>query len=164
MPLSIIKLSRHHKIADFETTTPALTDYLKEKAGQHVRKSISQVYVIVADDDPTKVLGYFSITPRAPVPTVELPSEYQKRLPHTVPAYTLGRLAVATGFQRQGIGEAMLVHAMELVLKAAKSVGGWGMFVDAKDEDAAAYYRQFGFKPLPSNPLTLFKTVDELAR
>lgn len=164
MQLSITKLSPHHNIADFETTDAKLTAYLKENARQHVRKSISQVYVIAADENPTKVLGYFSITPRAPVATVVLPMEYQKRLPHTVPAYTLGRLAVATGFQRQGIGEAMLVHAMELVLQAARSVGGWGMFVDAKDQDAAEYYRQFDFKPLPSDPLTLFKTVEELER
>jgi ribosomal protein S18 acetylase RimI-like enzyme len=162
MQYSITKLSPQHELADFETTSPKLTDYLKKTAGQHMRKSISQVYVATDDDNPHKVLGYCSITPRAPVPTSELPLEFQRRLPHNVPAYTLGRLAVATHSQRQGIGELLLLHAMALIRQAAASVGGWGMFVDAEDEKAAIYYRQFGFTPLPSNPLILFMPVSDL--
>jgi len=29
-------------------------------------------------------------------------------------------------------------------------------FVDAKDAEAAVYYKQFGFIPLPDNPFELF--------
>lgn len=34
-------------------------------------------------------------------------------------------------------------------------VGVHALFVDAKDTRAAAFYRKYGFRPLPSNPLTL---------
>lgn len=49
----------------------------------------------------------------------------------------------------------LLVDAMSRARHASKSVGGWGLFVDAKDEEAAAFYRKYGFMVLPSNPLIL---------
>jgi hypothetical protein len=34
-------------------------------------------------------------------------------------------------------------------------VGVHARFVDAKDDQAAAFYRKYGFRPLPTDPLTL---------
>jgi len=36
------------------------------------------------------------------------------------------------------------------------------LFVDAKDDEAKAYYEQFGFIPLPDNPLQLFLPVQTI--
>ena len=36
--------------------------------------------------------------------------------------------------------------------------------VDAKDEKAASYYRQFGFLASPSNPLQLFLLTETLLK
>jgi hypothetical protein len=38
-------------------------------------------------------------------------------------------------------------------------LGVIGFFVDAKNNVAAAYYRQFGFIPLPDNALELFLPI-----
>jgi hypothetical protein len=45
---------------------------------------------------------------------------------------------------------------MKKFVEVFDSVGGIGLFVDAKDDAATAYYEQFGFVPLPDNPLQLF--------
>jgi hypothetical protein len=34
-------------------------------------------------------------------------------------------------------------------------VGVHALFVDAKDKPAAGFYRKYGFRPLPSDPLRL---------
>ena len=37
-------------------------------------------------------------------------------------------------------------------------------FVDAKDDVAATYYRQFGFIPLPDDPLELFLPIGTIRK
>ena len=54
------------------------------------------------------------------------------------------------------------MNAMDRVREAADAVGGYALFVDAKDDDAAAFYKQYGFVPCPSAPLLLVMMVSEL--
>ena len=85
-------------------------------------------------------------------------------LPRDISAVRLGRLAVCKTHQRQGIGKILLVAAMGKVVEIFNVVGGIGLFVDAKDENARCYYEQFGFVPIPSKELELFlpmRTIQE---
>ena len=45
---------------------------------------------------------------------------------------------------------------MDRVLRVAEHLGIIGFFVDAKHEEAANFYRRFGFLSLPDNALELF--------
>jgi hypothetical protein len=45
---------------------------------------------------------------------------------------------------------------MKKVVEVFESAGGIGLFVDAKDEAAKAYYERFGFVALPENLMQLF--------
>ncbi len=56
----------------------------------------------------------------------------------------------------------LLSCAFQMVERAEKIAGGVGLFVDAKDEQAAAYYSQFGFVPLDGAPLTLFLPIQTI--
>ena len=51
--------------------------------------------------------------------------------------------------QGRGVGRALLVDALLRVATAAEQVGCYGVTVDAKDDTAVAFYRRFGFDPLP---------------
>jgi hypothetical protein len=46
--------------------------------------------------------------------------------------------------------------AARKVLDLVERAGGIGLFVDAKDEPAARFYRGFGFVTMPDAPLQLF--------
>jgi hypothetical protein len=48
-----------------------------------------------------------------------------------------------------------MVDAMRRALLVSEQVGIMGFFVDAKDQAASRYYQQYGFLPLPDNPLKL---------
>jgi hypothetical protein len=50
----------------------------------------------------------------------------------------------------------LLVDAMIRAQRIYSEAGGIGLFVDAVDEQAADYYRRFGFDASPDNPLLLF--------
>jgi ribosomal protein S18 acetylase RimI-like enzyme len=93
-----------------------------------------------------------------------LPQKYAKKYPSRAPAAKLARLAVAKKYQRQGLGSHMMVNAIERVLKVSEHLGIIGFFVDAKNKQAGAYYEQFGFIPLPDNPLELFLPLSTLKK
>jgi predicted GNAT family N-acyltransferase len=89
------------------------------------------------------------------IPKQELPLQMAKRLPREIPGFTLARLAISQKAKKQGHGEYLLVHAIDRVARVVDEVGGVAMFVDAKSEDVAQFYKKYGFVPFPDNPLIL---------
>ena len=79
-----------------------------------------------------------------------------KRLPRypTLPAVRIGRLAVDLRYRGRGLGGAMLADAASRALQSPPAV--FALLVDAKNDDAVAFYRRYGFRPLTSQSRTLF--------
>lgn len=150
-------LSRAHDRAGFDCGSEPLNTYLKQTARQHTERGISRTFVLVEETvgEPKAIAGYFTLN-ICQLRAEQLPSEIAHRLPREVAGVKLGRLAVAKQQQRQGLGKVLLIAAMKKFIEVFESVGGIGLFVDAKDDDAKAYYERFGFVSLPDNPLLLF--------
>lgn len=87
--------------------------------------------------------------------TEDLPEDLVRKLPRKIPGIRLGRLAVDRSVQGQGLGEHLLMDAIERSRRVLEHVGVHALFVDAKDERAAAFYRKYGFRPLPTDRLRL---------
>jgi GNAT superfamily N-acetyltransferase len=69
----------------------------------------------------------------------------RRRLPRypILPAVLIGRLAVDTRYQGRQIGSALIIDALRRSARAAPA--SFGLIVDAKDDQAAAFYRRHGF-------------------
>lgn len=161
--LKIEELSRKHNRAQFDCGAPALNQYLKKTARQHIVKGISKTFVLVSDTAPTEILGFFTLA-FCEVQANDLPTKWAKKYPKQVPAAKLARLAISQKRQRQGLGSLMMINAIERTILVSQNVGIIGFFVDAKDEKAKAYYDQFGFISLPDHPLTLFIPLKNLEK
>lgn len=156
---SVIALEALHDVLAFDCGIPALTAWLQTMARQHQKKSISRTYVLVDDAQPRRILGYYALAIRSMTPSGDLPAAMAKRLPREVPGITLARLAVGLAEQGKGHGEMLLVDAMKRVRSVVAEVGGYAVFVDAKDGDGAAFYHKYGFIPFESDPLILFMPI-----
>jgi len=66
----------------------------------------------------------------------------------------MGRMAVDHCFQRRGLGELMLMNAVHRTIQDAAAA--FALLVDAKNDQAAAFYRRYGFRPVMDRPRTLF--------
>jgi GNAT superfamily N-acetyltransferase len=128
---------------------------LQQVARQHQEKGLSKTFVAIREDQPARICGYFALT-LAELENHHLPEAWRKKFPRRIPGVRLGRLAVDVVFQGKGLGELLLVDALTRARRIHVEAGGMGLFVDAVDERAAAYYRRFGFEPSPDNPLLLF--------
>ena len=146
-------LGAAHNRKGFSCGVAALDRYFHELASQDIRRRISNCFVACAAD--RMVAAYYTFAATS-FPLSDLPPDETKRLPRypTVPAVRIGRLAVDQRFQGRGLGAALLADAAARALKA--DAAAFTLLVDAKNDQAVAFYQRFGFRILASQPRTLF--------
>ena len=159
--LRIELLSKSHDRQAFDCGQSALNHYLQQTARQHIEKGIARTFVLVNENLPEEIIGFFTLL-WCELHTDYLPPVWSKKYPSKVPIVKLGRLAVSRRYQNQGMGEIMMVEAMKKTLTIAENAGIVGFFVDAKDEVAKHYYQRFGFQSLPDRPLEMYLLVSPL--
>ena len=80
-----------------------------------------------------------------------------------IPAVLLARLALHQDLHGSGRGGVLLADALGRALEASRTVAARLVVVDAIDEDAAAFYRHFGFKNTPVSGRLVIKMSDVAA-
>ena len=153
--MQLLPLTGSHDRQEFDCGRQELNDWLRQVARQHQEKGLSRTFVATLDEAPNSICGYYALT-LAELENRNLPEAWRKKLPRRIPGVKLGRLAVDKEFQGKGLGELLLVDALTRVQRIYQEAGGIGLFVDAIDEQAAGYYKRFGFEVMPDNPLLLF--------
>lgn len=115
-------------------------------------------YCVALAAGSNTVAGYYTLS-AASIAFDDLDGDLAKRLPRypVIPAARIGRLAIGRVHQRQGLGGAMLFDAVERALRSDAAI--FAVLVDAKDENASAFYRHHGFTPFSGRPLTLYLPV-----
>jgi len=157
--MQIQALAGNHNRQAFDSGRQELNDWLKKIARQHQEKSLSKTYIATDDDNSGVILAYYALT-LSEVDNAHLPESHRKSFPRRIPAVKLGRLAVDKDYQGKKLGELLLVDALMRTRRIYIEAGGIGLFVDALDLHAAAYYRRFGFDAPPDHPLMLFLPVN----
>jgi len=108
------------------------------------------------------VIGYYSLSAGS-LDATTLPEAFRRRLPrYPVPVVLLGPLAVAESNQGMGLGSILLADALQRIAQASQVMAVYAVVVDALNDQAAKFYRQFGFISLPSQPLKLFLPMDSV--
>jgi GNAT superfamily N-acetyltransferase len=157
-------LAKSHDRSRFTCGEPALDEYLARFARQNHESGVAKTFVAVAGDHPRQVLGYYSISAGA-IDRDNLPAHAAKRFPSfPVPVARLARLAVDQGFQKHGLGEDLLMDALNRVLRASADIGIVAVLLDAKHEKAKRFYARYEFEGLPDQPLTLWLPMAAIAK
>ncbi len=168
--MRVLALTGSHDRNGFDCGVEALNLWLRQTALQHQAKGISRTFVAVPLDAKeteayrvagypdiveNSILGYYALA-SAFILAGELPAELAKRYPRQVPVTRLGRLATRNDLQGQGLGRLLLADAVTRSRNAALSVGSAGIFVDAKSDAAARFYKQYGLTHCKDDPLKLY--------
>ncbi|NCA87506.1 MAG: GNAT family N-acetyltransferase [Gammaproteobacteria bacterium] len=138
-----------------------LDRYFREQVTQDIRRRVSNCFVLL--DPENKIAGYYTFA-AASIPLLDLPDSLARRLPRypSLPAGLIGRLAIDSRYQRQGWGALLVVDAVARALRAEPAI--YALIVDAKDDQAIAFYRRLGFHRLASQAKRLFIPVSEMAK
>lgn len=153
-----------YDLTAFDCGEPTLNTFLSEHlARQHAGRFL-RGYLLITSGERPKVLGYYTLSGSC-FEKATFPSKTQQRkLPYAnVPSITLGRLAVDKQIQGQEWGTTLVSHAMRVVWRASQAVGIHGIFVDALNEGAKAFWVKLGFIPLVGeNANSLFYPVKSI--
>ncbi|WP_035383991.1 GNAT family N-acetyltransferase [Ferriphaselus sp. R-1] len=139
-------LSAAHRLDSFSCGKLALDDWLVRHARQAQATGSAKTFVIAVGDE---VVAYFSLTV-GQIDSLEAPERIRKGMGHyPIPVVLLARLAVSTAHQGQGIGIGLLQDAIRRTLVIAEQAGIRAMLTHPIDQQAAEFYRRFGFEPSP---------------
>ncbi len=156
--LKIEKLAKAHHRKFFDCGSESLNRFIQNQARQQADRGLSRTFVLIEDSHPKTIMGYFTLTICEVIPD-DIPDPRLQRYPHPMPAAKLARLAIALKHQKQGRGKILMIEALRRTMAISEQAGLIGIFVDAKDEWAAAYYQQYQFIPHKNNPLLLFLPI-----
>lgn len=161
-------LAAAHDLGRFDCGKDVLNDWLCSKAAKSEGRS-ARCYVVC---EGRAVVGFCCLAAgavmhdaagRAPR-AQRVPRALRANLPNPTPVLVLGRLAVDKAHQGLGMGKGLLKDALARALAASRSIGARAVIVHALDDEAAAFYASFGFRPFPGEPRTLFIAMETVAR
>jgi ribosomal protein S18 acetylase RimI-like enzyme len=156
-------LGAKHDRAAFSCSNQQLDMYVQKQAGQDLKKRAAVPFVITPDHKT--IAGFYTLSQYA-LDLGELPEAIRRRMPRypMVSATLLGRLAVSERFRGQRLGEMLLMDALHRALQSSKQIASAAVVVDAKDDQAVAFYSKYGFIELPKIERRLFLPMGTIAQ
>jgi GNAT superfamily N-acetyltransferase len=145
---------RRHHVADFDCGQPSLDRWLRAYAGQSQRRDVARTFV--AANAELRVAGYYTLVAgqvEHAAASVHVRAGASRHFP--IPICIIARLAVHRSWQGHGLGSDLLRDGLRRTLAAAEQIGIRAVLVDAIDQDAAAFYRQYGFESAAESRTTL---------
>lgn len=153
-------LTTAHKVASFACGKPVLDRWLQTRALANQEKGFTVVMVV---QEAGRVVGYYGLAPTAVLPAILPRSIRTGQPPGPVPCLLLGQLATDLAWAGRGLGTALLAHALRRCVAGAALVGGRAVVVNALDEEAAQFWRRWGFVASRDNSLVLFRSMQDVA-
>src|SRR5271166_351183 len=132
-------LAEHHNRSGFSCGIERLDRYLQIHAGQDIRRKVAATFVMTVQEDPATVIGYYSLSSTGIDPG-ELETSVRKKLPPypLIPATLIGRLARDERYKGSGVGEHLLVDALNRSFEHSREIASFAVIVDAINERAHA--------------------------
>jgi predicted GNAT family N-acyltransferase len=142
-------LGSDHDRVDFCCGVPDLDDYLQRQAGQDLKRKLATVFILT--DDTRTVAGFYTLSAHSTLAS-NLPQQLAKGLPRfPLPMTLLGRMAVNKSLHGLGLGQFLLLDALDRARRGSHQVASWGVVVDAK-AGARSFYLKHGFSPTLDRP------------
>ena len=177
MSLTLAPLATHHRLDGFDCGKPALNVWLLRHAAQAQGSGSARTFVALDSqhDDPPdrrpdlqldrpRVAGYFSLT-GGQVDAADASDRVRLRLGgYPIPVVILARLAVSVPDQGRGIGARLLREAIARTLQLAEIVGVRALLTHPLDDEAARFYRRFGFEASPIREQQLLLLLKDARR
>jgi GNAT superfamily N-acetyltransferase len=158
-------LNKKHNRTNFDCEKEILNNYLKNQAGQDIKRKLSTCFVL-SELKTNNIQGFYTLS-NSSIPLNSFSEKIQKKLPKSytsIPTTLLGRLAVDKKYKGNGIGKILLIDALKKSYYNSQLIASFALVVDPIDEDAENFYKKFDFIKLPDSGKMFIttKTLSEL--
>ena len=149
--MRIERIRPQHVLKDFDCGVKELNEWLFKHAIENEKRDLSRTFVLLNDSD--EVIGFYSLT-MGGVSVERLPKKLARGLPKfDIGMVLLGRLAISSRVQRQGLGRDLMVDAILHASIAGDNAAARFISVDPIDESARGFYAAFGFQNIEGDEL-----------
>jgi GNAT superfamily N-acetyltransferase len=152
-------LRKNHKRENFDCGDENLNQFLKKYARQNQEKGFGRTFVAALPNE-NEVLGYYTLS--AGSVSFDIVPDKVPRYP--IPTAHLGRLATDLQMRGQGLGELLLIDALERALLVAEKVGIYAVELFASTDLAKNFYLKYGFISLQDDDKHLYLPIETLKR
>ena len=132
----------------FVSHSEAMNQWLRQWALHNEEEGYSRTYATFCLTTG-KLAGYYTLSNFA-IMTRDLPASFQKKAPPAIPCMLLGRLAVDTNYEGQGLGRALVINAIRQTLKVSETSGIWGLVVHPLTPSLIRFYSNLNFQLSPN--------------
>jgi GNAT superfamily N-acetyltransferase len=147
----------------FDCGTPALNEWLRVYAWSNHNSGSARVYVSI-DTGASLIAGFYCLSAGA-VELADVPKRVAKGLAHhPIPVVLIGRLGVDRRYANQGIGRFLIQDAFQHIIQTADIIGTRAVMVQAKNPEAAEFYRRLGFQASDTDPMLFFHLVKDVRK
>ena len=168
MELIFEKLDKtKHDRANFDCGVPVLNSFIQTRANKEMKQNLSSTVVAIPsssnDLEFKPIAGYYTLS-MSSLAFDTVPDSLKYHVPPTYPIPTarIGRLARDKRYP--GIGGLILRDALFRILEQTKTIGVYGIQVDAKDAVAKKFYQKYGFIELLDAQEQLFLPIKTVQR
>jgi predicted N-acetyltransferase YhbS len=151
-------LTAAHHLDDFDCDIDSLNRWLYQSARVAAGSGTAATYVLCRGE---RVVGYYALAMSA-VEHERAPSRLRRGMPDPVPVVLLARLALDRSEHGHSLGGHLLVDALSRSVRGGREFGARAVVVDAISDEAANFYRHFGFQEL--NYRRLWRRLSDIAR
>lgn len=149
-----------HDRSRFDCGVEPLNNYLKVMASQQAKKDNTRTFVLEDSNNTSYIIGFYTLT-MTPIDLTALPAKLQKKHQSSSSGGLIARLAIDKRYKGQGLGEWLLIDALQKLLIASDSVAFPVVIVDAKD-GAKQFYERYGFQAFQHSENKLFITIADV--
>lgn len=155
MKIQALDKNKHNR-KQFDCGVEALNQYLKQTARQHDDIDLSRCFVLTSESNDKVILGFYSLSV-CYIRWDELPEKQQKKYPKNgISGALIARLAMNKEDQKKGYGAFLLIDAITKIITSGTDVPHPVIIVDAKDDQAKAFYLTFGFEEIAPSSQRLY--------
>jgi GNAT superfamily N-acetyltransferase len=147
----IERIRPQHVLKDFDCGVKELNEWLFKHAIENDKRDLSRTFVLLNDSD--EVVGFYSLTVGG-VNVERLPEKLARGLPKfDIGMVLLGRLAISSRVQAQGLGRDLMVDAILHASVAGDNAAARFICVDPINQSARGFYSTFGFEDIGGDEL-----------
>ncbi|MGH8112653.1 MAG: GNAT family N-acetyltransferase [Rhodanobacteraceae bacterium] len=151
-------LAAAHDVSAFDCGHPELADWLRRRAHSNEVARGSRCFVVC---EARRVIGFHALAAGS-IERAQVPGASRRDMPEPLPAILLGRLAIDSKWQGQGLGADLFRDAVLRASRAPREIAARVLLCHAIDAKAKVSYLHHGFVESTFDPLTLMLDLEKV--
>lgn len=138
-------LAPEDDLSHFSSGLEIVDTWAQKWAKRAMETNTARVYIV---QSAGHIAGFYSLSTHAIRREQGIAGALRRNAPDPIPCTLLGMLGVDADYQGMGLGWSLLQDAIKRAKQASSVVASRALVIDPATDEAAGFYKKFGFRSL----------------